>query len=170
MNTYTPASKRLSVADLDRSGMDRAARDAAVLADAPFLQLTTLPAPPAPAKAAPTTHASPPTTASAVKAATSATTPTTAKPTTTTTRPQFYNGQGGRASFYNAAAAGSCAHRTLPKGTLVKITNTTNGTSVTCTVMDRGPYVDGRIIDLSKADFERLSGSHVGVIDVLIEW
>lgn len=171
---YTPAAERLSAADLDRSGLDRAGRgEAAVIAEAPFLQLA-LPAPtaapaPAPKPTATTTHSHPPTTKAEAKAA-----PVTAapKPTTppTTARTQFFNGQGGRASFYSAAAPGNCAHRTLPKGTLVKITNTRNGTSVTCTVTDRGPYVDGRIIDLSKADFERLSGSHVGVIDVLIEW
>ena len=118
-----------------------------------------------------TTQTHPPTTKAAAKPATTTTRPP-AKPTTTTTTAarQFTNGQGGRASFYNAAAPGGCAHRTLPKGTMVKITNAANGSSVTCTVTDRGPYVDGRIIDLSKPDFERISGSHVGVIDVLVEW
>ena len=115
-----------------------------------------------------TVHTHPPTTKAAAKPATTTTKPS-PKPTTTGAR-QFTNGQGGRASFYNAAVVGSCAHRTLPKGTMVKITNAANGSSVTCTVADRGPYVDGRIIDLSKPDFERISGSHVGVIDVLVEW
>lgn len=171
---YTPAAERLSAADLDRSGLDRAGRGVTTAAvDAPFLQLDVPPSTAAPAPAPKptptTTHTHPPTTKAEAKAAPATAAP---KPTTppTTARPEFFNGQGGRASFYSAAAAGSCAHRTLPKGTLVKVTNTRNGTSVTCTVNDRGPYVDGRIIDLSKADFERLSGSHVGVIDVLIEW
>lgn len=180
-SAYTPAAQRLSAADLARSGLDRAGRSATQAVAAPFLApLSAAPpsAQPAPVTAAPaatptqptTTHTHPPTTKAAVKA-----TPTTKpapKPTTapTTARPQYFNGQGGRASFYSAANAGSCAHRTLPKGTLVKVTNTANGSSVSCTVTDRGPYVDGRIIDLAKSDFERLSGSHVGVIDVLIEW
>jgi len=100
------------------------------------------------------------------------------KPTTTTTKPpaptttttKYANGQGGKASWYTAAATGGCAHRTLPKGTKVKVTNTANGRSVICTVNERGPYVDGRIIDLSRPDFDSVAGSRVGVIDVLIEW
>jgi rare lipoprotein A len=43
------------------------------------------------------------------------------------------------------------AHRTLPFGTRVKVTNLANGRSVTVTVVDRGPFVSGRIIDLSES-------------------
>ena len=172
-SAYTPAAQRLSAADLARTGLDRAGRGTTHAVVAPFLApLSAAPpsAQPAPVTApAPTTAPThPPTTKARPKP-----TPTTKpapKPTPTTAKAEFYNGQGGRASFYSAANAGSCAHRTLPKGTLVKVTNAANGTSVTCTVTDRGPYVDGRIIDLAKSDFERLSGSHVGVIDVLVEW
>ncbi|MGI8685306.1 MAG: septal ring lytic transglycosylase RlpA family protein [Acidimicrobiales bacterium] len=127
-------------------------------------------------KAAPsqptTTHTHPKTTTT--QAHTTTTTrpkPTTTKPpppTTTTTR--YANGQGGKASWYTAAATGGCAHRTLPKGTKVKVTNTANGRAVICTVDERGPYKDGRIIDLSKPDFDAMAGSHVGVIEVLVEW
>lgn len=45
----------------------------------------------------------------------------------------------------------TCAHRTLPFGTRLKVTNTTNGKSVVVRVNDRGPYNYSRIIDLSKA-------------------
>jgi rare lipoprotein A len=43
------------------------------------------------------------------------------------------------------------AHRTLPFNTWLKVTNLSNGKNVTLRVIDRGPFVDGRIIDLSKA-------------------
>jgi rare lipoprotein A len=43
----------------------------------------------------------------------------------------------------------TAAHRTLPLGTWAMVTNTTNGRSVRVYINDRGPYVDGRVIDLS---------------------
>ncbi|MGC9972338.1 MAG: septal ring lytic transglycosylase RlpA family protein [Bryobacteraceae bacterium] len=45
----------------------------------------------------------------------------------------------------------TAAHRTLPFGTMVRVENLTNGLSVDVRVNDRGPFVDGRIIDLSRA-------------------
>lgn len=45
----------------------------------------------------------------------------------------------------------TAAHRTLPFGTKVQVTNANNGRSVTVTINDRGPFVKGRIIDLSSA-------------------
>lgn len=45
----------------------------------------------------------------------------------------------------------TAAHRTLPFGTLVRVENLTNGLSVDVRVNDRGPFVDGRVIDLSRA-------------------
>src|SRR5436853_7663802 len=50
------------------------------------------------------------------------------------------NSQTGGASWYDAAPPGTCAHRTLPKGTVVHITDLSNGATATCTVEDRGPY------------------------------
>lgn len=99
------------------------------------------------------------------------TTTTTTAPTGTTAAPAPpQNSQQGKASWFLAGAPGECAHRTVAKGTMVKVANPANGRSVTCRVTDRGPYVDGRIIDLSLVDFERLAGSHEGVIDVIIQW
>jgi len=43
----------------------------------------------------------------------------------------------------------TAAHRTLPFNTLVRVTNTTNGREVDVRINDRGPFVDGRVIDLS---------------------
>ena len=48
------------------------------------------------------------------------------------------------------------AHRTLPFGTALKVTNPANGKSVTVRVNDRGPFVKGRVLDLSKAAASKL--------------
>jgi rare lipoprotein A len=45
----------------------------------------------------------------------------------------------------------TAAHKSLPFGSKVKVTNKKNGHAVTVTITDRGPYVKGRCIDLSKA-------------------
>ena len=60
------------------------------------------------------------------------------------------------------------AHRTLPLGTTVRVTNARNGRSVVVRIMDRGPHVAGRVIDLSKAAAERLRFIHEGVAPVKI--
>ena len=48
------------------------------------------------------------------------------------------------------------AHKTLPCGTVVRVQDTDTGKSVDAEVTDRGPYVDGRIVDLSLAAFKKL--------------
>jgi hypothetical protein len=105
------------------------------------------------------------------------TTTTTAKPkpppTTTTTAaapPAPTNRQEGGASFHDYAVASTCAHRSLPFGTVLTVTNLANGKQATCTVNDRGPYVAGRIIDLSRTTFGQLAPVSSGVIQVSIEW
>jgi resuscitation-promoting factor RpfB len=67
-------------------------------------------------------------------------------------------------------AALTAAHRTLPFGTKVKVTNRANGKQVTVRINDRGPFVEGRIIDLSRVAFESIASSSAGVIDVRITW
>ncbi|QQR55439.1 septal ring lytic transglycosylase RlpA family protein [Candidatus Peregrinibacteria bacterium] len=61
------------------------------------------------------------------------------------------------------------AHKTLPFGTRVRITNIWNHTSVIVTIVDRGPYGPGRIIDLTPAAFEELGALSTGVLDVRLE-
>lgn len=61
------------------------------------------------------------------------------------------------------------AHKVLPFGSQVKVTNVDNGKTVTVKINDRGPYVKGRIIDLSKSAFSEISSTSNGVIDVQIE-
>jgi rare lipoprotein A len=76
----------------------------------------------------------------------------------------------GVASWFNAPDA-TCAHRTLPLGTVVKVTRTQNGASATCKVNDRGPTLEsGRVIDLSLDTFQKLASREAGLIDVRIEW
>lgn len=53
-------------------------------------------------------------------------------------------------------AALTAAHRTLPFGTNLKVTNQRNGKTVVVRVNDRGPFVRGRVIDLSKAAAQQL--------------
>jgi rare lipoprotein A len=48
-------------------------------------------------------------------------------------------------------SAMTAAHKSLPFGSKVKVTNKKNGNSVTVTITDRGPYVEGRCIDMTKA-------------------
>jgi rare lipoprotein A len=63
----------------------------------------------------------------------------------------------------------TCAHRDLPFGTRLKVTNLENKKSVFVRVNDRGPWVTGRIIDLSYAAAKQLGMIKNGVIKVKIE-
>ena len=64
--------------------------------------------------------------------------------------------------------AATAAHLKLPFGTRVNVTNIANNKSVVVRINDRGPYIRGRIIDLSKAMFEKIADSSAGVIDVSV--
>jgi rare lipoprotein A len=89
----------------------------------------------------------------------------------------------GRASWYGPGFHGrrtasgvrfdqnalTAAHRRLPLGSLVTVTNLENGRSVRVAINDRGPYVDGRVIDLSRAAARRLGMIGDGVVRVRIE-
>ncbi|MBU0728082.1 septal ring lytic transglycosylase RlpA family protein [Patescibacteria group bacterium] len=95
-----------------------------------------------------------------------------------TLKPQGYTE--GEASYYGDAFHGkttasgavfdasgfTAAHKTLPFGTWLKVTNVENGESVYVEVTDRGPYVGDRVIDLSQAAFEAISPLSRGVITV----
>ena len=79
--------------------------------------------------------------------------------------------ESGKASYYHHPEEGlTAAHRTLPFGTKVRVTNTANGKSVTVTINDRGPYIDGRIIDLNEQAFTQIASKRTGVINVRITW
>lgn len=91
--------------------------------------------------------------------------------------------QSGNASFYSLKFTGrktasgerlhhdslTCAHRTYPFGTQLKVTNPANGRSVIVKVTDRGPYVRGRIIDLSVRAAKELGIIAQGIAPVVVE-
>lgn len=92
--------------------------------------------------------------------------------------------QHGKASWYSIKTNGgtrtasgnklcnhapTAAHKTLPMGTKVRVTNQINGKSEIVTITDRGPYIRGRIIDLTIGSAERLGFVKSGVAPVKVE-
>jgi len=63
----------------------------------------------------------------------------------------------------------TAAHRTLPFDTMVRVTNLNNGKSTTVRITDRGPFVEGRIIDLSLAAAREIESVGPGVVPVRLE-
>jgi hypothetical protein len=75
--------------------------------------------------------------------------------------------QKGQASWYVVGDGElTAAHKTLPMGTVVRVKNTGNGRTVDVTIADRGPFIQGRIVDLSKRAFRVLDAPSVGVLNV----
>ena len=62
-----------------------------------------------------------------------------------------YSGERTANGEFASAGGLTAAHRTLPFGTMVKVTNTGTGRSVVVRINDRGPFVRGRVIDLTPA-------------------
>lgn len=62
----------------------------------------------------------------------------------------------------------TAAHRTVALGTWARVTNVTNGRSVTVYINDRGPYVDGRVIDLSYGAAQAIGMVELGTVPVSI--
>lgn len=87
------------------------------------------------------------------------------------------------ASYYHAALAGNltangerydpeemtAAHRSLPFGTRLRVTNVGNGKSVVVRVNDRGPFIEGRAVDLSHAAAKLIGMLRRGIARVTIE-
>ncbi|SDS06979.1 rare lipoprotein A [Halopseudomonas xinjiangensis] len=63
----------------------------------------------------------------------------------------------------------TAAHKKLPFGSQVRVTNLQTGKSVVVRINDRGPFVRGRIIDLSKSAFSKIGNTSAGVLKVKIE-
>ena len=63
----------------------------------------------------------------------------------------------------------TAAHPSLPFGTLVRVINLANGRTVVVVIDDRGPFVRGRVIDLSAAAARRLGMMQDGVVQVRLE-
>jgi len=64
----------------------------------------------------------------------------------------------------------TAAHRTLPFGTKVTVTNISNGRSVKVRINDRGPFSEGRVIDLSKKAARRIGMVNTGVAVVEVKY
>ena len=91
--------------------------------------------------------------------------------------------QAGKASYYASKYQGrttasgerfdqqsyTAAHRNLPFGTRVKVRNVHNNKNVLVTINDRGPFINDRIIDLTRSAFAAIGDLNAGVIDVTIE-
>jgi rare lipoprotein A len=104
-------------------------------------------------------------------------------PLSSTARSDHTQALKGTASYYGAKFHGrrtasgerfnqnalTAAHKTLPLGTKVRVTNLRNGESVEVTINDRGPYVKGRIIDLSKGAARELGMLRSGTAKVKVE-
>lgn len=69
--------------------------------------------------------------------------------------------------YYHAKK--TAAHRTLPFGSVVKVTNLENNKYVVVRINDRGPFIDNRIIDLSKSAAQELDFIHKGLAKVKVE-
>jgi rare lipoprotein A len=63
----------------------------------------------------------------------------------------------------------TAAHRSFPFGTICKVTNQSNGKSVVVRINDRGPFVQGRILDLSYKAADVIGGLRQGIMNVRIE-
>ena len=63
----------------------------------------------------------------------------------------------------------TAAHRTLPFDSMVRVTNLSNGKTTTVRITDRGPFVDNRIIDLSRAAAQEIESIGPGIVPVRIE-
>jgi rare lipoprotein A len=90
--------------------------------------------------------------------------------------PTIASAQSGIASVYSegptatgervVASGMTAAHRTLPFGTMVRVTNTSNGRSVVVRINDRGPFVKGRIIDLTPGAAHAIGIAGLGAVTV----
>ena len=82
--------------------------------------------------------------------------------------PRFHGKKTASGEIYDQGKL-TAAHKTLPLGTKARITNLDNGTTVEVEINDRGPFIDGRIIDLSRAAAGALGFVELGVAPVQVE-
>lgn len=80
----------------------------------------------------------------------------------------YYN-LGGRTASGGHVGAFTAAHRTLPFGSHVRVTNLRNNRSVVVTINDRGPFAGGRVIDVSAHAADALGFRSAGVAQVKVE-
>jgi rare lipoprotein A len=80
----------------------------------------------------------------------------------------YHNRRGSNGEIYNMHAM-TAAHRTLPLGSVVRVINVNTGDAALVRITDRGPFVEGRILDLSQAAAKKIDIMQAGVAMVRIE-
>jgi rare lipoprotein A len=80
----------------------------------------------------------------------------------------YHNRRGSNGEIYDMHAM-TAAHRTLPLGSIVRVTNPENGTFAIVRITDRGPFIEGRIIDLSQAAAQKIGLVKKGTAKVRLE-
>jgi rare lipoprotein A len=80
----------------------------------------------------------------------------------------FHNRRGSNGEIYDMNAM-TAAHRTLPLGSIVRVTNVKTGHSAVVRITDRGPFIEGRILDLSQAAAKAVDVIQPGVARVRLE-
>lgn len=81
---------------------------------------------------------------------------------------QFHGRQAANGELFDMEAL-TAAHRTMPLGSIVRVVNLANGKHLHVRITDRGPYVNGRILDLSRAAAMQLGMEHGGLAHVQVE-
>lgn len=82
--------------------------------------------------------------------------------------PPYHNRRGSNGEVYNMHAM-TAAHRTLPLGSIVRVTNLKTGHSALVRITDRGPFIPGRIVDLSLAAAHKVDVWQPGTAEVKVE-
>jgi rare lipoprotein A len=82
--------------------------------------------------------------------------------------PPYHNRRGSNGEVYNMHAM-TAAHRTLPLGTIVRVTNLKTGHAALVRITDRGPFIPGRVLDLSLAAARKIDVYLPGVAEVRVE-
>jgi rare lipoprotein A len=82
--------------------------------------------------------------------------------------PPYHNRRGSNGEVYNMHAM-TAAHRTYPLGSIVRVTNVKTGSMALVRITDRGPFIPGRIVDLSLAAAQKVDVVRPGVAEVRVE-
>jgi rare lipoprotein A len=82
--------------------------------------------------------------------------------------PPYHNRRGSNGEVYNMHAM-TAAHRTYPLGSIVRVTNVKTGHTALVRITDRGPFIPGRVLDLSLAAARKLDVWQPGVAEVKVE-
>jgi rare lipoprotein A len=82
--------------------------------------------------------------------------------------PPYHNRRGSNGEVYNMHAM-TAAHRTFPLGSIVRVTNVKTGSTALVRITDRGPFIPGRILDLSLAAAKKIDVWQPGIAEVKVE-